>query len=310
MNKFSEKYTANYMKQCTYGKAIKSILDRLIETEAQLDLSFFEWSNDQIRDFLISFHSISPSVLNKVLNTMRDFSDYICEKEGTPKREFSLGFDMLHELVDYEKLMETVINYHEYQHIKSQLRVVSENIRDVVIFELAWIGLKNEEIKMLKESDVTFEFSEIWDADIAFVRVNDKKKFRVEDPDVAEDLKKCIDARYYYINDKNGVSKRMNYKESEYLIKPVQVGRSKKEDWISNPSWVLQTEFIKNDIKCEGISMPELSVEDIRRSKIVYLLSPDNEPFFDFTFINVYFDFGSSDSTLFWLKKVSKLKYE
>jgi hypothetical protein len=52
-----------------------------------------------------------------------------------------------------------------------------------------------------------------------------------------------------------------------------------------------------------------MTIEDVRRSKIVYMLAPQNEKFFNFDFMNAYFDFGNSQASLYWYKKIAKLKY-
>jgi hypothetical protein len=102
----------------------------------------------------------------------------------------------------------------------------------------------------------------------------------------------------------------MKYKDSDYLLKPIQVGKSKskKENYITNPSLTLQSVF-NNDINwvtCKDVDIERLSLEDIRRSKIIYLLADKN-----FTMEKIAKLFGlQSESNLYWLQRVANKKYK
>jgi hypothetical protein len=71
----------------------------------------------------------------------------------------------------------------------------------------------------------------------------------------------------------------------------------------------LQRIFFQHSINCNGIDMLNLSIDDIRRSKLIYLLSPENEEYFDMDMISVAFNI-KNDTSFFWLKKVAKQKYK
>ncbi|WP_353894497.1 hypothetical protein PRVXH_001305 [Proteinivorax hydrogeniformans] len=62
----------------------------------------------------------------------------------------------MYDLIDEKKLNESILSLDQYKHIKHQLTVFNNgtkgNIRDKLVFELAWQGLSNDEIKLIKET--------------------------------------------------------------------------------------------------------------------------------------------------------------
>jgi putative cell wall-binding protein len=212
-----------------------------------------------------------------------------------------------------EGLLSVTINYQEYCHIKNQLSGLSLenqeiNVRDKVIFELAWIGLAKDEIKNIKESDIMFQENEDTGLDEALIQINEKL-IKIDDPDVVDDIKKVINEEYYYIYSKDGREKKMQYRSSEYLLKPINVGRNKFETNLNNPSLVMQSQFKSGNVTCDRIDIENLTLEDVRRSKIIYMLAEENAEFFDMDLISVLFDL-KNESGLYWLKKIAREKYK
>jgi hypothetical protein len=298
----SEKYVKEFLSK---NKDFTAVINRIIEQE-KISKPLLEWSEIEVGEYLKSFQSISAMALNRQLSVLRNFADFICEKENKDKRKFDLGEDKLYDFIDKEKLLQTTLSYEEYRHIKNQL---DDNVRDKLIFELAWYGLTNDEIKMLKVSNITFEISDDFGWEVAFLGVGKDFPFKIEDPEVVEDIKKCMKEMYHIIESKDGKVKKMQYRDSEYLIKPINVGKNKKEDFVSNPSLTLQKTLLAKEVVCEGIDVISLSIEDIRRSGLLYLLSPENEKDFNIDLISVLYGYKNV-SGLYWLKNFAKEKYK
>lgn len=299
------KYKDEFLKK-DKNKDLEAIMDRIITKEEQYGIDCANWSVEQIEEFLRDLHSISPNTISRSLTYLRNFVGFICAKEKLNCPEYKLEFGKLYDLVDFNKLLNSIITFEQYRHIKNQLDL---NLRDKVIFTLAWHLLGNDEIKTLKEKDIEFAEAQDTGMEIAILHLSDTKIIKVEDPEAVEDIKNLINEKYYHIEAKDGKTKRMQFKYSEYLIKPVNVGRAKKEDYISNPSLALQSAIEQQGVTCPDIDVNELSIESIRRSKLIYMLAPQNEKYFDNLIIRTILDSGNGDSNLFWLKKVAKMKY-
>jgi hypothetical protein len=317
MKLLSEKYIKAFLN-INKKYDFNAVINRIIELEKSSEVQLLDWTEQEIGDYLRQFQSESPMALNRQLSVLRNFADYICKQENLPKKNFSIGEDKLNSFISYNDLLETTIDYEQYRHIKNQL---DENVRDKLIFELAWYGLTNNMITMLKESDITFEMSDDFGWEIAFLNCqnlsedeedidsdNRNLTIQITDPEVVEDIKACIKEQYHVISASDGRIKRMQYKDSEYLIKPINVGKTKKEDYISNPSLTLQKAFVAKEITCEGININKLSIARIRRSGLIYLLSPENESEYPLDLITILYGF-KNDTGLYWLRSFAKEKY-
>lgn len=304
MNKLGKIYKDKYTKE---NKEDASVINSVVEYENEFKESCIYWSKENLIKWLKDFNSTSIGSLNVKLSIFRKFCSFISEEEHVRYEDVNLDFGELYNYLDVEQLKRITITYMDYRHILNQMLPDSSgdgwNVRDRLIFELAWLGLSNEEIKLLKESDLEFQGD-----DAVILNISNTKFFRTDDPQLIEDIKLCLKERYHHIASKDGRSKKMQYRDSEYIIKPVNVGRSKKEDYVGNPGVVLQAAFAYFGITCNGIDIFTLSIEDIRRSKIVYLLSEENQDYFDMEFVKNMFDM-SSENQMFWYKKVSRIKY-
>jgi hypothetical protein len=301
---FVDKYFKSFAKN--NKDAGTSFYNTIKSAEKKCNNELINWTENDIKIFLIEIHATSPSTLNKYLVILRQFIDYICEKENLPKVEFGLNYSEsnLVDYIDYDLLLKVTLSYHEYQHIKNQL---DKNIRDKVMFELAWQGLTNDQIRNLRKTDIQYVYNDEYGWDIAFLNIGKEMPLKIEDPEVVSDIKECEKEQYYYSEAKDGRNKRYVMKGGDFLIRPVNVGKGKKEEYIANPSLSLQGIFRTQDIKCHGIDIEFLSIEDIRRSKLIYLLS--NKEYFDMDFLMVIYGF-KNDSGLYWLKRIANIKYQ
>jgi len=297
-------YKDKYTKE---NKEDASTVNSIIEYEKSFNESCVYWNKENLIQWIKEFNSTSIGSLNVKLSTFRKFCTFISNEENIQYKDISLDFGEMYNYLDVEQLKRITLTYMDYRHILNQMLSDNSgdgwNVRDRLIFEFAWLGLSNEEMKLIKESDIDFQGQ-----DAVVINISNTKFFRSEDPQLIEDIKLCLNEQYHYIRSKDGRSKKMQYRDSEYLIKPVNVGRSKREDYVGNPGVVLQAAFAYFGITCEGIDIYTLSIEDIRRSKIVYLLSEENSDYFDMEFVKNLFDM-SSENQMFWYKKVAKIKY-
>ncbi|MBZ9622898.1 hypothetical protein G9F71_008530 [Clostridium sp. FP2] len=304
---YSEKFLDEHDKEGNKGQIIKNIIETEIETKIEL----LDWEDAEIATFLKKAGSVSPQGLNKSMVILRKFADFICKKKKLAIREYIMEDGVLLSLIDKEQLLTTTINYDQYLTIRSQLDMteggMKVNLRDKVIFELAWEGLLNDEIRAIKEGNIEFVQSENgWE--IAIINL-ENKVFRIEDPSVAEDIKLCLKELSCIRTTKDGRTKKTLYKDSEYLIKPVNVGRVSDKTYLNNPHLALQRALRASDILCKGINVKDLTLADIRRSRLIYLLAPENEEFFNFETVAAIYNLKRPEA-LRWYKKIAEEKYE
>mgnify|MGYP001606325636 CR=1 FL=1 len=305
--KYSEDFLKLYDKKGNKGQLIKNI----IETEKESKVELLDWEDTEIAIALEKSGSVSPNGLNSNMVVLRKLADFICKKEKLQTREYTMGHGTFLPLINMKHLLETTLNYDQYLIIRDQLDITENgikiNIRDKVIFELAWEGLTNEEIKSIKEENIEFVRTEN-DWEIAIINL-DNKIIRIEDPSVTEDIKLCLKELYCIRTGKDERRKQNFYKESEYLIKPVNVGRVSDKTYLDNPHLALQRVLKVVEIVCEGINVEELTLADIRRSKLIYLLAPENEDFFNFETVAAIYNLKRPEA-LRWYKKIAEEKYK
>lgn len=289
-----KEYREQFLSQVNNSKAISLVINNIIIHEEKFSNSCTEWSNDQFEEYLKSFHSTSPNAISRPMRYLRDFSNFICDKENLSHTNYSLPVRKIYEMVDYDKILSITITPEQYQHIKNQLTL---NIRDRVMFELAWQTLTANEIKYLRETD--------FDATKGIIQLPKREwEIKAEDMDIFDDIQKCIEEKCYYIGSKDGHIKGMSFKKGDYLLKPIFVGVQKEDNFIGSPSVTMQRAFIQQKIKCPGIDIPYLSIEDIRRSKIIYLASSkENDD------LVKLLGSGNIMSHLAWLRRLAKIVY-
>jgi len=284
---------------------LKGVMNKIIEKEDEYKSKCIDWTIEQIKEFLKDLNYESPNTISRAFSFYKNFVKYICNEEQLDCPEYDIQFGTLYDLVDYDKLLNTTISYEQFRHIYNQL---DKNPRDRCLFGLPWhVMLTNEDVKNIKEKDVRFEEED--GLDVAYIIVDDRE-IKVEDFELVDDLKQCLRRFDYTIKTKNDKDKKYKLKETDYFIKPMNVGKKGKDDDISNPSIALQKVFKREYITCPGVDILLLTISNIRRSKIIYLLAPQNEKYFDNELITHFLDAGNIDSNLFWLKKVARMKYK
>jgi hypothetical protein len=305
-NKYNKLYLEIFDTLNNKGQVIKNI----IKTEKESAVALLNWKEDQLIMFLKKFESISPVSLSKNLTILREFANYICKEEGLEKQSFLLDNSIFISLIDTDKLLSVTLSYEQFQNIRRQLGMASigetVNYRDKLIFELAWNGLTEDEIRMLKKSDI--EYVNVKGMDIAILSLVTGKAVRIDDPEVIEDMKKCAVTTEITRIAKDGRFKTTGYKDSEYLLRPGKSGASSPNDFFGKPATALKGAFLKQDISCDGIEMLDLSLDDIRRSRLIMLLSPKNEKFFNLETVAGLYNLKTKEG-LSWYKQISALKY-
>lgn len=306
MEKYSESFLEIYDVKGNKGQIIKNIIETEIETKVEL----LKWEADQIAIFLKKAGAVSPESLNKRMVILRKFADFICKKEKIAKRKYVMEDGVFMQLIDMEQLLSITINYDQYMTIKSQLDIMKDgekiNVRDKVIFELSWEGLTNDEIRSIKADNIEFiQSSNGWEITMLNLK---GKPISIEDPSVTQDIKLCLKELYCVRTAKDGRVKKTFYRDSEYLIKPINVGRTSNKAYLDNPHLALQRVFRSGDILCKDINVEDLTLSDIRRSKLIYLLAPENEDFFSFETVASLYNLKRSEP-LRWYKKIAEEKY-
>lgn len=308
----TQKYSKEFIRIYDKAKNKGQILRNIILTEEETNIELLKWNDTEVATFLKKSNAISPQSLNKSMVILRKFADFICKSEKITTREYPMEDGIFMQLIDRKQLLETTISYDQYLIIRSQLDMDTEeeiavNIRDKVIFELAWEGLMNDEIRSIKVSDIEFvKSSNGWDDTILNL---DNKVFRIEDSEVTKDIKNCIKELYCVRTAKDGRTKKTFYKESEYLIKPINVGRTSSKTYLDNPHLALQRVLRSGNIICKDIDVDSLTLAGIRRSKLIYMLSlslEENEEDSYFTRENIAAIFNLNNAeALRWYKKIA-----
>ncbi|MCB2354474.1 hypothetical protein [Clostridium estertheticum] len=304
--KYIEEFKKIYDSEINFGQILRNI----INTEEEEKKELLSWDDKEIAIYLKKADSISPKTLVKHMSVLRKFANFICKKEKVATREYLMEDGVYMQLLDRKHLDAVTINYDQYMNIKNQLDMIEDgekvNLRDKVIFELAWVGLTNEEIKFIKSENIKFETLED-DWEIIILNL-ENKTIRIEDTEVVQDIKLCLKEQYSVRTAKDGRIKKTFYKDSEYLIKPINVGRFSTKTYMTNPHMALQRVLQNGNFVCPGIDVENLTLSDIRRSKLIYLLAPENEDFFNIETIAGLYNL-KSPKALYWFKELAIAKY-
>ena len=305
--KYSELYLKIYDITNNKGKNIKNI----IETEEELGIELSQWKEEHIIIFLKKFNSISSASLKKNLVIMKEFSNYICKNENLNEIEYSLSNISFMLSINKEKLLSVTLSDDQFQSIRHQLGSTVEgetiNYRDKLIFELAWYSLTENEIRMIKKTDIGFTKSK-GGTDIAILKFASGKTVIIDDTVTIEDFKQCMASDYRISIAKDGRAKNIKYKNSEYLIRPGTSGIRTGTDYLGKPSTALKGIFETQNIVCDGIDIFKLNLDNIKRSRLIMLLSPKNEMVLDLEFVAGLYDIKSKYG-IKWCKEAAILKY-
>lgn len=254
----------------------------LVSNIERVEKFITEWTNDDVSDFIKSLNTISPNSVLKYEQVIRKFYNHVCKVMDIEPIEIKLESDpkwyinfFLLESVTLDvtrfnwlkKLL--VVEVDEFTAKQYGFSTAEVNHRDSVLLSLAWNGLTKEEIKKLKSNDITIGYERI------SIQLPKGRVKIIYDQELAGDLKKCINAEYYYINEtftRPECFKKL--RSSEYLIRPVETRESKNE-YCSDPNQLLHTVLNKLDGAVPGIDLNLLTLEDIRRSRIINLFRTD-----------------------------------
>lgn len=298
----AEKYKEAFVN-IPNNQKYKFLVNTVILKEKEFQKNSYEWNKGHISKYLKSFNSASPASINKYMSGLRSIVKFICQNENRNfNTDFNIGNEHLINCIDKEKILSVTINRNEYEFIKNKL-ILSKgiNVRDKLLFELAWEGLSADELKYLKHSDIIFNKNK------SKAIIQAERKHIIDDKEIIEDIWNCMEEKEYIVKTLTGsnITRVLQYNWGEYLFKPVRVGMNKiKKFYLTNPSTTLKNAFKINDIECKGIDMLHLSIENIRRSRIIESINNG----YDFDDIVSKFNINNSVS-LYWLKHICKLKY-
>lgn len=169
---------------------------------------------------------------------------------------------------------------------------------------MAWWGLTQAEIKILKEENIEFQHNDMLKHDIALLRLP-KRIVRIEDAEVVFDIKRVQREVRYLVTDRNGIQKLVPFRDSDMLIKATEYGTKSNKKHLDNPSHAIQAAMYNNNVRCEGIDLERITVNDIRRSRLIWLLS---RPEYDIVTVGALYGFKNY-SGLTWLQYIAKKKY-
>lgn len=316
-NKYKEEYLLQLNDRDRYVNL--ACFDKVLDLKKPAE----EWSNKDLDTLLYAMDSISANSIRKYIVIFRDIHDFLCKKENIKCRRLQPTKDVF-DYISYDKLRSRIITFEDYKVLRDLLSFnyngKGYNYRDKVMFELAWEGLANSEIRYLKETDIIWIRDSNQSIAKAILKLNDGREIIVDDNIVVQDLFTAGNEQIYTRVDKNGKVLQYPYRHSQYFIKPIAITDKHKntnDESVSNPSLMLrqilskiirEEKYLSRDSKGNQhkLDLENLNLEDIRRSKIIYLLA-----------INKYLSvadiaklFGKSvECDFYWLKEVSKRVY-
>ncbi len=288
----------------------KATYDSIINSIQDYDTPIWEWTEKEMDKYLHDLESVSLNTIQKYYGYVKQIYRYF-NKNGKELK----ASKRLWEYIDMEKLRKITITHEDYKFIRNELDIYYSgqviNVRDKLMFELAWETLTSEEIKGLKENDVE-EIS----ADLIRLHLP-TRIVNINDPVVIQDIKVVKHyEREYFVFRKNGSVLNYDYKESPHLIKPIAIRLDRKKFDISNLSIIfirimkrLSDNVTRKSRDASGqeysLELDKIGLEGTRRSKVVYLLS-----FKGSTIEAVKQILGKSQqSHIVWLNKLSKKIY-
>jgi len=261
-----------------------------------------DWNDEDLEKYIKSVGAISINTVNKYLQFIRTYYKYVCDKLNIFPKSIKLNKDLKY-YIDLNKLMAVTLSENNFKFLKNLLTVQSPhgeyNFRDKILLELAWEGLTNTEIKHLKVDNISFykEFG------IEKARLNlATRNIIIDDEEIIYDIKKTIEQKEYFREEKGGKNYFVHLKDTPMLIKPIAMRVSDKDE-VSNPSILLCRVLrrLEDEFSLPGINLSDLSLEDIRRSRIINLLKHD-------TIGNVKMIYGKKASCdLYWLEEIAVL---
>ena len=297
----------NFLSGVT-NKTNKILYSNILSKVEQYNKPLESWTVEDVDRYLSDLSSTSLNTIQKHLLSLRKLYKYISKTNDDISPSKTLW-----EFIDFDKLRSIILTKEDYIYIRNSLDIVyggeTINLRDKVIFELAWSTLTSEEIRLLKENDIE-EISR----DLVILHLSNRK-VNIDDPVVVKDIRNLKNEMNYYIFWNNGKILKYSYKESSFLIKPIAIRLDKARMDIASLSIIFmqimkRTSFdiSRKSIDFDGVdhilNLKKISLEAIRRSKIIYLLSMD----VTLETIKQLLD-KNQQSDIVWLRKMAKKIY-
>lgn len=289
-----------------------SIVKGLISYADNIGIPIVNWNKQNLYDWLKSIHSVSIIGFYGRLAIFERYAKYLTDKAGLPELELKIEPSEMFDILDIDLLLKNTITNEQYIKLVEEMKKrqfsnqFAFDIRDRVIFELAWLGLSSSEIKYLKTANITFSSNN--GCAIMIAKTTDNE-FVSMDLQLLNDIRECIMTNEYTVITKAGARKTYDLLDSEYLIRPIKVGRiAESLGTLANPALSLHDALVKNKITCDDIDVPSLTIENIKRSKIIYMLSIQHGSKNDTKYVAEVYDI-KHEMMLYALKKLSKMKY-
>lgn len=272
-----------------YLKSASPTTNALYEKIARTYKPLYQWKDLDVDQFLWDSELTSQNTITTYLSMIRKLVELDC-------RDQHVNYTQLHptqevrEYIDLKKLRsKTILKKEEMHFIRTELINLNPrpNYRDVVLFELAFIGLTANDIQELKREEII----EVLDQKGRVNRLNLKlyNKTVMLDANVEEDrlfindilrAKRETDyCKQRFYEGRDPVEDLIPYVPSPYLIRGIDNGNAKPNVPVAQPSRLLQKQLIKiaKDVGHPILDLEHLSLEDIRRSRLIQLLAYDEE---------------------------------
>lgn len=267
-----------------------------------------EWEQEDVDKFLHGLNSISRSSITKQYKRFDKLKKWYEEKNNLSLNYLKNSY-IYEEYINYDKLISQTIREDEIEYIVKNMVVIHQgrevNQRDKLLVQLAWEDLSSSEIENIRIQDI--------DPEEERVTLNLNKRIKdITDKSVIKTIKEVINVEDYYSSGRVTCKK---YKKSEYLIKPAGSRTDTDSDRLSNLSVIftnIRETRIKNLPLNENLNkskrqldLNEISLEGIRRSKIIWLLRDRRNTLNDIKNL-----LGKSQQNdIAWLSKAAKKIY-
>lgn len=300
----------------------KGVYQSIFNKLEDYDKFITEWEIEDLENFIKNTGSISVNTVNKYLQYCKDIYKYICRKNNVTPKHLYLPKDLKY-YIDFKELNDVTLTEMQYKLVKNLLTVQTiegqttsrdeyippgeYNFRDKVLFTLPWeAGLTNQELKNLKITDI--EFYNEYGKEKAKLKLKNRTVV-ITNKELIHDIKKTIEQNVYYRIEsqleKQGREYFVYLKHTPMLIKPVAMRQSNK-DTVANPSMLLSRVLkrIEAEHEVTGTVLSKISIEDIRRSKIIHMLMDDAYSIED---VANWIGRDEGNSDLYWLAEVAQV---
>lgn len=295
----------------------KSLFNKL----EYFDKFITEWKIEDLEEFIKKTGSISVNSINKFLQYSKTLYEFICKENNIVPKHLYLPKDLKF-YIDMGALNDVTLTEMQYKFVKNLLTVQTikgqttsrheyiqsgeYNFRDKVLWMLPWeAGLTNQEIKNLRIDNI--EFYEEYGKQKARLKLKDRKVV-ITNLELIESIKKTIDQNVYYRiesqAEKSGREYFVYLKSTPMVIRPIQM-RQSNLDTVANPSMLLGRALVRLEAEHDipHVSLSKISIEDIRRSRIIHFLK---DPAYSIDDVKNMFG-RQNESDLYWLMEIAQV---